>query len=231
MKKILLGICLALALVLPAVAQDKEQDRVANSGKVMQEILNAPDSIPQGVLDKAECVVILPSVLKFSFGLGSSFGRGVMTCCSGKSFHGSWSAPTMMALEGVSAGLQFGGNSTDFVLLLMSQRSATSILSSKVKLGGNATAAAGPVGRTSSAESDVTLSAEILSYSRARGLFAGISLAGSTLRPDNRANKNIYSKEVSAKDIVFHHAVAPPDCAKELLAALQKATPVNKATN
>jgi len=231
MEKILLGICLALALPLPAVAQDKEQDRVANSGKVMQEILNAPDSIPQGVLDKAECVVILPSVLKFSFGLGSSFGCGVMTCRSGKAFHGSWSAPTMMALEGVSACLQFGGNSTDFVLLLMSQRSATSILSSKVKLGGNATAAAGPVGRTSSAESDVTLSAEILSYSRSRGLFAGISLAGSTLRPDNGANKNIYGKEVSAKAVVFHHAVPVPDCAKELLAALQKATPVNKATN
>jgi lipid-binding SYLF domain-containing protein len=178
-----LGIGLAFALALPALAQDKESDRVESAGKVMQEILAAPDSIPKSVLDKAECVVILPSVLKFSFGLGSSYGRGVMTCRSGKSFHGSWSAPAMMALEGVSAGLQFGGNSTDFVLLLMSQRSATSILSSKVKLGGNATAAAGPVGRTSSAESDITR-AEILSYSRARGLFAGISLAGSTLRPD-----------------------------------------------
>ena len=224
-----LGISLAFALALPAVAQDKESDRVESAGKVMQEILAAPDSIPKSILDKTECVVILPSVLKFSIGLGSSYGRGVMTCRSGKSFHGSWSAPAMMALEGVSAGLQLGGNSTDFVLLLMSQRSATSILSSKVKLGGNATAAAGPVGRTSSAESDITMSAEILSYSRARGLFAGISLAGSTLRPDNGANKKLYGKEVTARAIVFHDAVPVPDCAKRLHDTLEKASPVNKS--
>jgi lipid-binding SYLF domain-containing protein len=229
--KPLLGISLAFALALPALAQDKESDRVESAGKVMQEILAAPDSIPKSILDKAECVVILPSVLKLSFGLGSSYGRGVMTCRSGKSFHGSWSAPTMMALEGVSAGLQFGGNSTDFVLLLMSQRSATSILSSKVKLGGNATAAAGPVGRTTSAESDVTMSAEILSYSRARGLFAGISLAGSTLRPDNGANKKLYGKDVTAKAIVFHNAVPVPDSAKGLHDTLEKASPENESKN
>lgn len=226
-----LVISLTFALALPAVAQDKESDRVESAGKVMQEILAAPDSIPRSILDKTECVVILPSVLKFSFGLGSSYGRGVMTCRSGKSFHGSWSAPAMMALEGASAGLQFGGNSTDFVLLLMSQRSATSILSSKVKLGGNATAAAGPVGRTTSAESDVTMSAEILSYSRARGLFAGVSLAGSTLRPDNGANKKLYGKEVTARAIVFHNAVPVPDCAKGLHDTLEKASPVNESKN
>ena len=229
--KPLLGISLAFALALPALAQDKESDRVESAGKVMQEILAAPDSIPKSILDKAECVVILPSVLKLSFGLGSSYGRGVMTCRSGKSFHGSWSAPAMMALEGVSAGLQFGGNSTDFVLLLMSQRSATSILTSKVKLGGNATAAAGPVGRTTSAESDVTMSAEILSYSRARGLFAGISLAGSTLRPDNGANKKLYGKDVTAKAIVFHNAVPVPDSAKGLHDTLEKASPENESKN
>jgi len=148
-----------------------------------------------------------------------------MTCRGGKTFHGSWSAPTMIALAGASAGLQIGGNATDFVLLLMSQRSASSILTSKVKLGGNATAAAGPVGRTSSAETDVTLRAEILSYSRSRGLFAGISLAGSTLRPDNGTNKNLYGKEVSAKAIVFNHAVPAPACAEGLLATLEKASP------
>jgi lipid-binding SYLF domain-containing protein len=229
--KTFLGIGVAFALALPVLAQDKESDRVESAGKVMQEILAAPDSIPKSILDKAECVVILPSVLKLSFGLGSSYGRGVMTCRSGKSFHGSWSAPAMMALEGVSAGLQFGGNSTDFVLLLMSQRSATSILSSKVKLGGNATAAAGPVGRTTSAESDVTMSAEILSYSRARGLFAGISLAGSTLRPDNGANKKLYGKDVTAKAIVFHNAVPVPDSAKGLHDTLEKASPENESKN
>jgi len=229
MTKTLLGISLVFALGFPLLAQDKEADRVANAGTVMKEILAAPDSIPQSVLDKADCVVILPSVLKFAIGIGGSYGRGVMTCRSGQSFHGPWSAPTMMALEGGSAGLQLGGTATDFILLLMSPRSATSILSSKVKLGGNASAAAGPVGRTASAETDVTMRSEILSYSRARGLFAGISLAGSTLRPDNGANKNLYGKEVSAKSVVFNKAVPVPDSAKELLATLRKASPVNKS--
>jgi SH3 domain-containing YSC84-like protein 1 len=229
MKKILLGISLTLGVAFPLLAQDKESDRVANAGTVMKEILAAPDSIPQSVLDKADCVVILPSVLKFAIGFGGSYGRGVMTCRGGKTFHGPWGAPTMMALEGGSAGLQLGGTATDFVLLLMSRRSASSILSSKVKLGGDVSAAAGPVGRTASAETDVTMRAEILSYSRARGLFAGISLAGSTLRPDNGANKNLYGKEVSAKSVVFNKAVPVPDSAKELLATLHKASPVNKS--
>jgi len=231
MKKLWLSCGLVLALALPALAQDKESDRVENAGKVLKEILNAPDGIPQSVLDKADCVVILPSVLKFAIGFGGSYGRGVMTCRGGASFHGTWSAPAMMALEGGSAGLQLGGNATDFVLLLMSPRSATSILSSKVKLGGNATAAAGPVGRTTSAESDVTMKAEILSYSRARGLFAGVSLAGSTLRPDNGANKNIYGKDVTAKAVIFHNAVPVPDCAKGLHDTLEKASPVNESEN
>jgi lipid-binding SYLF domain-containing protein len=211
MKRMWLSVGLVLGLALPASAQDKEADRVENAGKVLKEILSAPDSIPQSVLDKADCVVILPSVLKFAIGFGGSYGRGVMTCRGGAKFHGPWSAPAMMALEGGSVGLQLGGNATDFVLLLMSPRSATSILSSKVKIGGDATRA------------------EILSYSRARGLFAGISLAGSTLRPDNGANKNLYGKEVSAKSIVFQKAVPVPSCAKELLATLQKASPINKS--
>jgi lipid-binding SYLF domain-containing protein len=229
MKKIWLGLPLLSLLALPTVAQDKEEDRVENAGKVMKEILDAPDSIPQSVLDKADCVAILPSVLKFAIGIGGSYGRGVMTCRSGSTFHGPWGPPTMMALEGGSAGLQLGGNATDFVLLMMSDRSASSMLSSKVKLGGDATAAAGPVGRTSSAETDVAMRAEILSYSRARGLFAGISLEGSTLRPDNSANKKLYGKEVSAKDIVFKHEVPVPPSAKALLATLQKASPKNKS--
>lgn len=229
MKKALLGFGLAFALALPLCAQDKESDRVENAGKVMQEILKAPDGIPQSVLDKAECVVILPSVLKFAIGIGGSYGRGVMTCRGGSTFHGVWGAPTMMALEGGSAGLQLGGNATDFILLLMSPRSAQNILKSKVKLGADASAAAGPVGRAASAETDATLRAEILSYSRSRGLFAGVSLEGSTLRADNGANKNLYGKEVSASDIVFKKAVPVPDSAKSLLATLQKASPKNKS--
>jgi lipid-binding SYLF domain-containing protein len=231
MKKALVGLSLALALAFPLLAQDKEQDRVENAGKVMNEILNAPDGIPQSVLDRAACVVILPSVLKFAIGIGGSYGRGVMTCRGGAKFQGPWGAPSMMALEGGSAGLQLGGTATDFILLVMSPRSATSILGSKVKLGGDASAAAGPVGRDASAETDVTLRAEILSYSRARGLFAGVSLEGSTLRPDNGANKSLYGKEVSAKAVIFDKAVPVPDSAKNLLATLQKATPVNKSKN
>lgn len=231
MKKTMLGITMALAIAFPAFAQDKEADRVENAGKVMKEILDAPDSIPSSVLDKADCVVILPSVLKFAIGFGGSYGRGVMTCRGGKDFNGPWGAPTMMALEGGSAGLQLGGNATDFVLLLMNKRSASSILSSKVKLGGDASAAAGPVGRNASAETDVTMRAEILSYSRARGLFAGISLEGSTLRPDNGANKNLYGKEESASAIVFDKAVPIPPSAKSLVATLDKASPKNKSAN
>jgi SH3 domain-containing YSC84-like protein 1 len=231
MKKALVSLSLALALAFPLLAQDKEQDRVENAGKVMNEILDAPDGIPRSVLDRAACVVILPSVLKFAIGIGGSYGRGVMTCRGGAKFQGPWGAPSMMALEGGSAGLQLGGTATDFILLIMSPRSATSILGSKVKLGGDASAAAGPVGRDASAETDVTLRAEILSYSRARGLFAGVSLEGSTLRPDNGGNKGLYGKDVSAKAIIFDKAVPVPDSAKNLLATLQKATPVNKSKN
>ena len=227
MNRNVLGFMLVALLALPAVGQKKEQERVENAGKVMSEILNIPDDIPQSVLDKADCVVVLPSVLKFAIGIGGSYGRGVMTCRTGKTYHGPWGAPTMMALEGGSFGLQLGGQATDFVLLLMTTRSADNILTSKVKIGGDASAAAGPVGRNASAETDVTLRAEILSYSRARGLFAGISLSGSTLRPDNDANKSLYGKELKAKEIVLDGVVPPPPSAKLLLSTLNKKSPKN----
>lgn len=229
MKKKWIITGLLVAVALPAAAQKKEQDRVENAGKVMKEILNAPDSIPQSVLDKADCVIVLPSVVKFALGIGGSYGRGVMTCRSGKDFRGKWDAPTMMALEGGSFGLQIGGEATDFVLLLMSSQSASSILSSKVKLGADASAAAGPVGRTAAADTDVTMKAEILTYSRARGAFAGVSLEGSTLRPDNDANKHLYGKEIPAKDIVLGGAASAPPSATTLLATLDKSSPVNKS--
>jgi lipid-binding SYLF domain-containing protein len=214
-----------------ALAADdtKEVDRVENSGKVMSEILNIPDDIPQDVLDKADCVVVLPSVVKAAFIVGASYGRGVMTCRGGANFKGPWGAPTMMALEGASVGLQIGGEATDFVLLLMSDRSAKGVLTSKVKLGGDASAAAGPVGRTASAETDATLRAEILSYSRARGAFAGISLEGSTLRPDNDANKRLYGKEISASGIVLKGEVKAPPSARQLLHTLDSKTPKHKS--
>ena len=228
MKKKYVATGLLLAVTFPAAAQEKEEERVQNAGTVMKEILAAPDSIPQSVLDKADCVVVLPSVKKFAIGIGGSYGRGVMTCRGGKDFTGKWGAPTMMALEGASVGLQLGGEATDFVLLLMSSQSASSILSSKVKLGGDASAAAGPVGRTAAADTDVAMKAEILTYSRARGAFAGVSLEGSTLRPDNDANKNLYGKEIAAKEIVLGGPTPAPKSASVILVTLDKASPVNK---
>jgi lipid-binding SYLF domain-containing protein len=225
MKKAAVALALVTVLSVPALGQNKEEERVKNAGTVISEIMHVPDDIPKGVIDKSLCVVVLPSVKKFAIGVGGSYGRGVMTCRGGKNFRGKWTAPTMMALEGGSFGLQLGGQATDFVLLLMNDRAASSILSSKVKLGADASAAAGPVGRNASAETDVALNAQILSYSRAKGAFAGISLEGSTLRADNDANKDLYGKEVKAQDIVFNHAVPPPPAASQLLATLNKRSP------
>jgi lipid-binding SYLF domain-containing protein len=209
----------------------KQQERVENSGKVIQEILNVPDNVPQDLLDKARCVVVLPSVVKFAIGIGGSYGRGVMTCRTGEHFTGPWGAPSIIALEGGSFGLQLGGQATDFVLLLMTPRSAEAVLSSKVKLGADASAAAGPKGRDAAAATDVTLRAEILSYSRSRGLFAGISLEGSTLRPDKNGNKELYDKDVSPKEIVLKGAVPAPPSAEELLSTLNSKTPKAKAAD
>ena len=229
MKKLILLIILTVLVALPASAQKDENKRINNAGKVMVEILNVPDDIPQDLLDKAECVIVLPSVVKFAIGFGGSYGRGVMTCRSGKAFSGPWSAPSMMALEGGSFGLQLGGQATDFVLLVMNSRGAESILSSKVKLGGDVAAAAGPKGRSASAATDVTMRAEILSYSRSRGLFAGISLEGSTLRPDNDGNERLYGKGTSAKDVVINSAMHAPASAKLLVATLNKKSPRNRS--
>src|SRR5690349_1018138 len=190
-------------MVLPLSAQQKEKERLQNAGTVMNEILNVPDNIPQELLDKADCVIVLPSVVRFAVIFGGSYGRGVMTCRTGSDFTGPWGAPTMMALEGGSFGLQIGGQATDYVLLVMNPRGADSILSSKVKLGAGVSAAAGPKGRDAIAATDAALRAEVLSYSRARGLFAGAFLDGSTLRPDNDANKKLYKRNVSAREIVL----------------------------
>ena len=214
---------------LKAADNKTEVDRVENSGKVLTEILSVPEDIPQDLLDKASCVVVLPSVVKAAFVVGANYGRGVMACRSGEKFNGKWGSPTMMALEGGSFGLQIGGQATDFVLLLMNDRSAEGVLNSKVKLGADASAAAGPKGRDTSAATDATMRAEILSYSRARGAFVGVSLEGSTLRPDNSANKKLYGKDMPASDIVLKDKVPPPPSAKELLETLQKKSPHRKS--
>jgi lipid-binding SYLF domain-containing protein len=226
--KTLLALFLACAFLPPVFADNqKEQGRVKDSGDVLKEILNIPDDIPQDLLDKAECLVILPSVKKGAFGIGGSFGRGVMICRSGQHYTGLWGPPAMYALEGVNIGFQLGGEATDFILLVMNPKGAHSLLSSKVKLGANASAAAGPKGRSGEAATDVVMNAEILSYSRAKGLFAGISLEGSTLRSDGGANEKLYGQKLSAKDIIGLGKVKTPACAQELVGLLDKKSPKN----
>ena len=230
MIKQIISSLMALALIgLPLCAAEdkKETDRLENCGTVMKEIMDIPDDIPQDLIDKAECVIVYPSVLKAAFVVGGSYGRGAMTCRTGEHYTGPWSAPSMMALEGGSIGFQIGGQATDFVLLVMNPRGAHSILKTKVKLGADASVAAGPKGRTASAESDATLRAEVLSYSRSRGLFAGISLEGSTVRPDDDANKRVYGQNVSAEAIIFKGAVAVPPAAQKLVAFLNRKSPKN----
>jgi lipid-binding SYLF domain-containing protein len=228
----LLGITLILLPTVSSVARaankDKDEDRLKDCGTVLKEILDIPDNIPQDLLDKADCVVVYPSVLKAAFVVGGSYGRGAMTCRKGENFTGAWSAPTMMALEGGSFGFQIGGQATDFVLLVMNESGARGILAGKVKLGGDASVAAGPVGRDASAETDVTLRSEILSYSRSRGLFAGISLEGSTIRPDNKANEQIYGKKLEAKQIVLSDQVTVPAAAEQLVSTLDIKTTRHK---
>jgi len=216
------------AEVANASDQTKDDDRLRNCGTVLKEIIDVPDNIPQDLLDKADCVVVFPSVLKAAFIVGASYGRGAMSCRRGEDFRGPWGAPTMMALEGGSFGLQLGGEATDFVLLVMNERGASGILASKVKLGGDASVAAGPVGRDTSAETDATLRAEILTYSRARGLFAGVSLEGSTVRPDNGDNKRVYGKEIPARRIVLSGKVAVPPAAEQLVSTLDAKTPKHR---
>ena len=211
--------------VASASDQTKDDDRLKNCGAVLKEILDAPDDIPQNLLDKADCVVVFPSVLKAAFIVGGSYGRGAMSCRKGEDFRGPWGAPTMMALEGGSFGFQIGGQATDFVLLVMNESGARGILASKVKLGGDASVAAGPVGRDASADTDASLRSEILSYSRARGLFAGVSLEGSTIRPDNSDNRRVYGRKIPARDIVLSGTVAVPPAAQQLVATLDHRTP------
>ena len=227
-SSILLALVALLGEVASASDQTKDDDRLRNSGTVLKEILGVPDSIPQNLLDKADCVVVFPSVLKAAFIVGGSYGRGAMSCRKGEDFKGAWGAPTMMALEGGSFGFQIGGQATDFVLLVMNERGASGILASKVKLGADASVAAGPVGRDAAADTDATLRAEILSYSRARGLFAGISLEGSTIRPDNGDNRQVYGKNIPAKDIVLAGTVPVPPAAEELISTLDARTPTHR---
>ncbi len=221
-----------LSLVAGAVyAQklNKEQKRLEESGVVMQEVLNIPDNIPRDLLEKAECVIVIPSVKKLAFGIGADYGRGAMVCRTGEHFRGPWGAPAMYALEGGSIGFQIGGEATDLILLVMNDRGMESILSSKVKLGADASIAGGPKGRDASADTDAWMRAEILSYSRSRGVFAGISLEGSTIRPDDEASEQVYGHAIKAKDIVRSDKMNVPETGRNLVEVLQKSAPRNES--
>jgi lipid-binding SYLF domain-containing protein len=209
----------------PKEKDEKEVDRIQNAATVLKEILDIPDDIPQDLLDKSRCVMVFPSVVKAAFIVGGSYGRGVMVCRSGKDFSGPWGAPVMMALEAGSVGFQIGGQATDFVILVMNARGAESLLHSKVKLGADASIAAGPKGRDAQAATDVTFRAEMLSYSRARGVFAGVSLEGSTVHSDNDANRRLYGHDVNPEQLITESRVQAPPEARPLIAVLEKASP------
>jgi SH3 domain-containing YSC84-like protein 1 len=231
MKRYLISaVCLTvIAGAVYARKLNKEQERLANCGVVMQEVINVPDNIPQELLEKAECVIVIPSVRKLAFGVGASYGRGAMVCRTGEKFRGPWGAPAMYALEGGSVGFQIGGEATDLILLVMNDRGMESILSSKVKLGADASVAGGPKGRDASADTDAWMRAEILSYSRSRGVFAGISLEGSTIRPDDEASEQVYGHAIKAKDIVRGEHTSVPDSGRHLVNVLQKSAPRNES--
>lgn len=220
---------LLLGFSASAADQSREQKRLETCGQVLKEILDIPDGIPKALLNKAECVIVIPTVLKFAIGLGGDFGRGAITCRTGEHFTGRWSSPALFALEGANIGFQLGGQATDFVLLVMNPKGANSILSSKVKLGADAAAAAGPKGRDAAADTDIVMRAEVLSYSRSRGLFAGISLEGSTLRSDGSANRKLYGRDLKAKQIVREGKVSVPASGRELVSLLDKTSPKNES--
>jgi len=227
-RKLTLGVCILFAAT-SLFAANKEQKRLKNAGTVMQEVMGVPDNIPQELMEKAECIIVFPSVLKAAFIVGGSYGRGAMVCRTGEHFNGPWGSPAMYALEGASVGFQLGGQATDLILIVMNDKGASSILDSKVKLGADASVAAGPKGRDASANTDAYMRAEILSYSRSRGLFAGISLEGSTLRPDDDANADIYGRKVTAREIVLGGKVAVPASGRLLVRVLEKNAPHNES--
>jgi lipid-binding SYLF domain-containing protein len=229
LRKASLVVCLVFASAALDAASNKEQSRLASCGTVMQEILAVPDNIPQELLEKAECVIVIPSMTKVAMGVGGSYGRGAMVCRTGKTFTGAWGSPAMYTLEGGSVGLQLGAESTDVVFLVMNTRGVDALLTSKVKLGADASAAAGPKGRALGASTDASMNAEILSYSRSRGLFAGVSLEGTSLRPDDDASAEVYGRKLTARSIVTGPGMRTPASGRTFVDVLQKNAPRNES--
>lgn len=216
-----------LSLVLTPLAraaEDADTARITASGDVLKELLDSPSGISHDLLNDAYCVIILPSVKKGGFILAAQYGRGVMTCRSGNDFNGAWGAPIMMQSSGGSVGFQIGGQATDFVILVMNDKGARAVMNGKAKLGSDASVAAGPVGRTAEASTNASMSAEMLSYSRSQGVFAGISLSGTSLGPDANSNEKIYGKAITGPEI-FQGGVQAPAAASQLLATLKETSP------
>jgi SH3 domain-containing YSC84-like protein 1 len=220
-----LFLCFLVPLLARAADDDTEQARVKASGDVIKDLLNGPEGIPVSILNKAECVIVLPSVKKAGFIIAGQYGRGLMTCRSGENFNGKWSAPIMMQSSGGSVGFQAGGQATDFVVLVMNSKGARAVMHGKAKLGADASVAAGPVGRDAEASTNGAMNAQMLSYSRSQGVFAGVSLSGTSLGPDSGANEKIYGKKITGEEIFA--GATPPAAAAELLAILHSKSPTN----
>jgi lipid-binding SYLF domain-containing protein len=224
MKTTIVALGLALAFALPVLAQKKEDERLANSATVLQQILSEDKGLPKNILDKSNCVLIFPSVKKVAIGFGGSYGRGALICRKGDKKDGSWGAPAMYKLDQGSVGFQLGSTATDFVLVVMNEKGAEQILNGKTKLGGNAAAAAGPTGSQANADA---IKVDVLTYSRSKGLFAGVSLEGASMDSDDDANKAVSGKDHGAKEIVTG-SVPIPTAAKPLVDVLDKTSPARK---
>jgi lipid-binding SYLF domain-containing protein len=210
--------------------REREEARLQNAGKVVGEILDVPETSPRFFLDRADCVVVIPGVIKasgwiFTGLFGGLFGRGAMTCRTGPKFDGPWGAPTMVALEGTSWGFEGGGEAVDVLIFVMNSDGANSVLTTKFKIGGSASASTGTVGRESAAEEDLALHSVLITFARAKGLFAGAALTGSTLRADGPANTKLYGHHVDAKAVVLHAAEPSPEAAQLLLDTLNQRSP------
>jgi SH3 domain-containing YSC84-like protein 1 len=227
MKNKMLVFALCLAIASPLLAQKKEDERIADSAKVLQELLAGDKGLPTQILNQADCVVIFPSVKKIAIGIGGSYGRGVLVCRKGSNMNGAWGTPAMYKLDQGSIGVQLGSTATDFLLVVMNQKGAEQILNGKTKLGANAAAAAGPTGAQATGYNAAAMQVDVLTYSRSKGLFAGVSLEGASMDTDDDANKALYGKSISAKDIVEGNQ-APTAAARPLDEALTKASPGRK---
>jgi SH3 domain-containing YSC84-like protein 1 len=226
MKKQLLALALCLAVAVPVFAQGKEDNRLANSADVLKQIMG-DKGLPTNVLDQADCVLIFPSVKKVAIGIGGSYGRGALVCRTGTDKNGKWGAPAMYKLDQGSIGVQLGSTATDFVLVIMNNKGAEQILNGKTKLGANAAAAAGPTGAAAQGYNAAAMKVDVLTYSRSKGLFAGVSLEGASMDSDDDANKALYGKTISASAIVDGGATAP-SAAQPLVGFLDTTSPAKK---